>query len=215
MYTCTCIYIETSWQSYHYKVSSLCSPFITCTNKCILTIYKCILTIYNVHCMSVVCTLYVFLCRALGLLAAKMSGGPSQQITPSPSSSTPEYSTPALTAPSSTPATPVYPTPALATLTEGLRQMLVRASSAHRVVAALTIGCWGRCPDELLTLLNSVLRERTTHEEITPFVIAMQRECHVRLLEITGDYCDPCLRCYRIWSLRLIRKESVSLLLPK
>ena len=73
--------------------------------------------------------------------------------------------------------------------------MLVRSSSIHHVVAALVIGYWGQCPSELLTLLNTVLTERTTYEEITPFLVAMQRECHVRLLEqhvvpceITGVY---------------------------
>lgn len=103
--------------------------------------------------------------RALGLLAAKMSSSPSQ--TTVSSTLTPEYSTPALT-----------------TLCEGLKQMLVRSSSTHRMVASLMIGYWGKCPEHLMSLLNSVLTERATYEEIMPFLAAMQRECHVRLLII-------------------------------
>ena len=70
--------------------------------------------------------------------------------------------------------------------------MLTRPSSTHRVVASLVVGHWGQCPAELLALLNSILSERTTYEEIVPYLMTMQRECHVRLLEITRleIYCQ-------------------------
>ena len=72
-----------------------------------------------------------------------------------------------------------YPTQGVATLTEGLQQMLTRSSSAHRMVASLLVGYWGACPDKLQPLLSNLLMERTTYEEIVPFLVAMQRECHV------------------------------------
>ncbi|CAI8034563.1 TATA-binding protein-associated factor 172 [Geodia barretti] len=138
--------------------------------------------------------------KALGHLAAKMTSSPS----PSPISSTPEYSTPSSDTHSTTPdpttkttttppqlasapgypnpTTPGYFTPASTTLTEGLGQMLTRSSSTHRIVAALTIGYWGVCPSQLLSGLNTKLTERTTYEEILPFLMTMQRECHSLVL---------------------------------
>lgn len=56
------------------------------------------------------------------------------------------------------------------------------------MVASLVVGYWGSCTSDLLALLTTVLTEKTTYEEIMPFLVAMQRECHVRLLEITRDY---------------------------
>lgn len=106
-----------------------------------------------------------FVCRALGTLAAKLSGTVEGSVPPQHSS--------------------LEQSPARTTLCEGLRQMLVRPSSIHRMVASLVIGYWGQCPGELHTLLSTVLTEKTTYEEIMPFLVAMQRECHVRLLEFT------------------------------
>lgn len=107
-------------------------------------------------------------CRALGTLAAKLSTHPTSTSDPPQQSSS----------------SPLNQSPALTTLCEGLRQMLVRCSSTHRMVASLVVGYWGQCPSDLHTLLSAVLNEKTTYEEITPFLVAMQRECHVRLLEI-------------------------------
>ena len=144
--------------------------------------------------------------RALGQLAAKMTSSSTPSYI-----STPGYSTPASDKPSNTPdpttttkpsepasapghsntTTPGYPTPAVATLTEGLGQMLTRSNSIHRMVASLVIGYWGVCPSQLLSQLNTILHERATYEEILSFLMAMQRECHVRLLEITERLLEP------------------------
>ena len=86
-------------------------------------------------------------------------------------SSTPEYFTPG-----------GYSTPGVVTLVEGLRQMLTRESSAHRMVASLIVGYWGACPNNLRDLLTNLLTQRTTYEEIVPYLATMQRECHVRTL---------------------------------
>ena len=114
------------------------------------------------------------LCRALGLLAAKLSiSSDSTSQSDHPPSSPPH--------PSSSSTLP-HCTQALSTLCEGLRQMLVRCSSTHRTVASLVVGYWGQCPSDLLSLLTTVLTEQASYEEIMPFLVAMQRDCHVRLL---------------------------------
>ena len=135
------------------------------------------------------------MCRALGLLAAKLShshptsslatansspaaeGDASRISLPSSSSPSPSSSS---SSSSSFSATSSSSSQAVAVLTEGLRQMLARASAVHRMVASLVIGFWGQCPSELLTLLSSVLTEQITYEEIMPFLVALQRDCHVR-----------------------------------
>ena len=121
--------------------------------------------------ISSLCIHVCTLCRALGLLAAKLSiSSDSTSQSDHPPSSPPHQSSSTLP----------HCTQALSTLCEGLRQMLVRCSSTHRTVASLVVGYWGQCPSDLLSLLTTVLTEQASYEEIMPFLVAMQRDCHVR-----------------------------------
>lgn len=177
---------------------------------CLLFLFLILLllsSLFTLHCPILLFLLFFFflVCyamyirfRALGQLADKMT------LSQPPPTSTPESLTPNSNTSLNTPqaastnetmttnllpnsnaggATPEsgYSTPALATLTEGLGQMLVRTSSTHRMMASLVIGHWGQCPRSLLPQLTAILTETATYEEILPFLMIMQRECHVSI----------------------------------
>ena len=109
-------------------------------------------------------------CRALGFLAAELSCSDK------------------LSASSEVVSQNTAVSPALSMLSEGLKQMLCRSSVTQRMVATLTISHWGHAPSDLLSLLCHTLTDQPNYHEMTPFLVNLQRDCHVRLLRITGAY---------------------------
>ena len=69
----------------------------------------------------------------------------------------------------------------LTQLSEGLRQMLVGNSATHKMVAALVVSFWKHCPGDLLAQFTAALTEQGVYEEITPFLLSLQKDCHVRI----------------------------------
>ena len=128
----------------------------------------------------------------MGLLCAKLSSTFSSVSSENPSAVPAENTT---TLPPLSSSSPSFSSLALGALTEGLRQMLVRSSLVHRIVASLVISFWGRCPDELLSLLSAILLEQAMYEETMPFLAALQRDCHVSGRG-TVLYCTVCTLLY-------------------
>lgn len=65
-------------------------------------------------------------------------------------------------------------------LLEGLQQLLSRNTTTHKIVSSLIVTFWSGCPKErLLPQLNSSLLEQGGYEELMPFLLALQKDCHV------------------------------------
>ena len=69
----------------------------------------------------------------------------------------------------------------LTQLSEGLRQMVAGNSATHKMVAALVVSFWKHCPRDLLAQFTAALPEQGVYEEITPFLLSLQKDCHVRI----------------------------------
>ena len=109
--------------------------------------------------------------RALGQLASKFSS--SSPNPPSTTTTIPVQSTQGL------PPTDIT----VNRLLDGLQQLLSRNATTHKVVGSLIITFWNGCPKEqLLPQLNSSLVEQGSYEELMPFLLALQKDCHVSLL---------------------------------
>ncbi len=98
--------------------------------------------------------------RALGLLAAKLGSDGGNLLTTQPDEGL---------------------SPTLHQLIGNLQQLLSRNVATHKMVASLVIAEWVGCPKEqFLSALTSSLSEQGGYEEITPFILALQKDCHVR-----------------------------------
>ena len=102
-------------------------------------------------------------CRALGLLASKLSTSPSiPSNVVSPGSEEP----PTLNA--------------INVLRNGVCQLLSNNTGLHKIVAALVVYHWEGCPREALcSRFLSALTEMTDLEETLPFIMNMQKDCQV------------------------------------
>ena len=69
----------------------------------------------------------------------------------------------------------------LTQLSEGLRQMLAGNSATHKMVAALVVSFWKHCPGNLVPQFTAALTEQGVYEEIMPFLLSLQKDCHVRI----------------------------------
>ncbi len=80
------------------------------------------------------------------------------------------------------PQSPLATTPGsetVAPLTETVKQLLSGSVAIHKMVAALVVSHWGQCPQDVLALLNTALTEHRAYDELTPFVVTLQKDCHV------------------------------------
>lgn len=64
----------------------------------------------------------------------------------------------------------------------GLQQFLMRNFAMHKMVAGLVLTFWKGCSykDQLVTHLTSALTEEGSYEDLMPFLLAVQKDCHVR-----------------------------------
>ena len=97
------------------------------------------------------CVCCCVVCRALGLLATRLQA----------SSDLPET------------------VQAIGQLLSGLQQLLMRNTAVHRTVAGLIVSHWGHCPSNLLPFLSTILEDQGFYEELTPYVLSLQKDCHV------------------------------------
>ena len=121
--------------------------------------------------------------RALGLLASKFSTSSQSPNPPSTTTTIPAQSTqglpPTTLANQSTQGLPPT-TLAVNQLLDGLQQLLSRNATTHKIVCSLIVTFWNGCPKELLLpQLNSSLVEQGGYEELMPFLLALQKDCHV------------------------------------
>jgi len=73
--------------------------------------------------------------------------------------------------------------PSCLQLASNLQQMLSRAIATQRITASLVISFWENAPKQHFEpALNSALSEQGGFEELTPFVLALQKDCHVSSL---------------------------------
>ncbi len=97
--------------------------------------------------------------RALGLLAAKLSSDGGSLLSAESGEGL---------------------SPTLHQLIGSLQQLLLRNVATYKMVVSLVIAEWTGCPKEqFLSALNSSLSEQGGYEEITPFILALQKDCHV------------------------------------
>ncbi|XP_064406197.1 TATA-binding protein-associated factor 172-like [Halichondria panicea] len=96
--------------------------------------------------------------KALGLLAAKLSSDGGSLLSAEPGEGL---------------------SPTLHQLIGSLQQLLSRNVATYKMVVSLVIAEWTGCPKEqFLSALNSSLSEQGGYEEITPFILALQKDCH-------------------------------------
>ena len=65
----------------------------------------------------------------------------------------------------------------------GLQQFLVRNFAMHKMVVGLVLTFWKGCgfKDQLVPQLMTALTEDRGYEDLMPFLLAMQKDCHVRV----------------------------------
>ena len=98
---------------------------------------------------------YCLFCRALGLLASQVGSGSAEE----------------------------GPHP-LSQLPEGLRQLLMGNSATHKMIAAMIVSYWKYCPADLLPQFTAALTEQSVYDELMPFLISLQKDCHVSVVFI-------------------------------
>ena len=66
----------------------------------------------------------------------------------------------------------------------GLQQFLARNFAMHKMIVGLVLTLWKGCSykDQLVSQLTSALTEESGYEELMPFLLAMQKDCHVRMI---------------------------------
>ena len=62
--------------------------------------------------------------------------------------------------------------------------MVAGNSATHKMVAALVVSFWKHCPGDLLAQFTAALTEQGVYEEITPFLLSLQKDCHVRIQHV-------------------------------
>ncbi len=64
----------------------------------------------------------------------------------------------------------------------GLQQFLTRNFAIHKMVVGLVLTFWKGCgfKDQLVPRLMTALTEDGSYEDLMPFLLAMQKDCHVR-----------------------------------
>lgn len=99
--------------------------------------------------------------RALGLLAFKLNSAPVPPQSES-NSSTPTASQ------------------VVSQFSEGLQQLLGQNVVIRKMISSLVICFWEDCPKpSLLPPLNAALTVQGGYEELMPYVLALQKDCHV------------------------------------
>ena len=65
----------------------------------------------------------------------------------------------------------------------GLQQFLGRNFATHKMVVGLVLTFWKDCSykEQLISQLNMALTEEGGYEDLMPFILAMQKDCHVRV----------------------------------
>ena len=64
----------------------------------------------------------------------------------------------------------------------GLLQFLMRSFAMHKIVVGLVLTFWKGCSfkEQLVSQLTSALTGDGGYEDLMPFILAMQKDCHVR-----------------------------------
>ena len=72
----------------------------------------------------------------------------------------------------------------------GLQQFLTRNFAMHKMVVGLVLTFWKGCgfKDQLVPQLMKSLTEDGGYEDLMPFLLTMQKDCHVR------KHCIVCLQ---------------------
>lgn len=58
--------------------------------------------------------------------------------------------------------------------------MVASTSSTYKVLSALLVISWGSCPPDIAEKLKTILTEQCLYEETSPFLLSLQKDCHVR-----------------------------------
>ncbi len=112
-------------------------------------------------CIIVKSAIISIFCRALGLLASKLSSDGSKVEGNSPEEK--------------------GLSPVLVELIGSLQQLLSNGVATHKMGACLIIAGWAGCPrDYFLSSLTTLLTQQNGYEELSPFILALQKDCHVR-----------------------------------
>lgn len=58
--------------------------------------------------------------------------------------------------------------------------MVVSSSATYKVLSALLVISWATCPPDIAEKLKAILAEQCLYEETSPFLLSLQKDCHVR-----------------------------------
>ena len=106
---------------------------------------------------------YFSICRALGLLASKMTSSPA----PPP------------------PAGPPPPHEATSVLLKHVLQLVSTNFALQRMVGVLVVSHWEGCPGHTLSsALLAALTSTDALEDMVPYILAMQKDCQVSPIEM-------------------------------
>lgn len=85
---------------------------------------------------------------------------------------------------------------------QGLQQFLGRNFALHKMVASLVLTFWKGCgfKDQLVPQLMAALTEEAAYEDLMPFILTMQKDCHV---------CKKKLLCESMTKERRLRREKL------
>ncbi len=62
---------------------------------------------------------------------------------------------------------------------DSLRQMSHSNNATYKVISSLIIVHWKNCPSDVVAILLGSLNEQILYEELAPFLLSLQKECHV------------------------------------
>ena len=132
-------------------------------------------------CPDVTCPDKTVSCRALGLLASRMTP-PTPAPTP-PCDGSLEDPPPHSNGGSPSPE-------AVSLLLSHLVQLVSAQSALHRMVAVLVVCHWDHCPSHTLNpSLQKALTDTGGLEELVPFILNMQKDCQVCVCVRAGGSC--------------------------
>ena len=64
-------------------------------------------------------------------------------------------------------------------MVEGLTLLVSHPSAAYQSVAALLASVWDGVSTDIMAKMGNILTEQPVYEEMTPFLMSLQKDCHV------------------------------------
>lgn len=87
--------------------------------------------------------------------------------------------------------------PAIVQLIGSLQQLLSHSVATHKMGACLIVSEWAGCPREhFLSVLTNSLTQQNGYEELSPFLLALQKDCHVRNFILHLNLFFSCIKAY-------------------